>query len=232
MSHYALYPNHLTEGKDDYIAIFQSLESKSIEDVIHQITKSGSILKETECVAVIHDFFKAIAENLAEGYGFNSEYIRIQPTISGVFNGIGDQFDQERHQKEISIVATAVLKDALTKLQLEKVEAVSRKPIITSVLDLKSQQTNSVLTPGHMIELRGNYLKLNLQQEDEGIFLVNTSDTSEIKLQQIHDNFPSKLSGMLPDDVPVGEYRIEVRSRLRGNATLFTGMYSDVLNVN
>lgn len=183
-------------------------------------------------MAVIHDFFKDIAENLAAGFGFNSEYIRIQPTISGVFKGISDQFDQERHQKEISIVATAVLKDALTKLQLEKVEANSRKPKITSVLDLKSQQTDCALTPGHMIELRGNYLKLNLQQEDEGIFLVNTSDTSEFKLQQVHDNFPSKLSGMLPDDLLVGENRIEVRCRLKGNATLFTGVFSEVLYVN
>lgn len=73
MLNYALYRNPLTEGEDDYTAIAQSLLNKNIKDIIHQITKPRSILKETECVAVIHDFFKAIAENLGEGYGFNRE---------------------------------------------------------------------------------------------------------------------------------------------------------------
>ena len=60
MLKYALYRNHLTEGENDFSAIPLSLTNKKIEDIIAQITKPGSILKQTECVAVIHDFFRAI----------------------------------------------------------------------------------------------------------------------------------------------------------------------------
>jgi len=232
MLQYALYRNHLTEGEDDYTAIPQSLVNKNIEEIIHQITKPGSILKETECVAVIHDFFKAVAENLREGYGFNSDYIRLQPKLSGVFSGIDDQYDPERHQTDISINATAVLKDALKDLKLGKVEANIRKPEIKSVYDLRSQQRDAELSPGHMIELRGSYLKLNMDQPDEGIFLMNNSDNSEIRIEQIHENLPSKLSGMLPDDLPVGAFTLEVRNRLKGNTSLYTGVFTEELSVN
>ena len=64
MMKYALYRNHLTEGENDFSAIPLSQINKKIEDVIVQITKPGSILKQTECVVVIHGFFRAISENL------------------------------------------------------------------------------------------------------------------------------------------------------------------------
>jgi hypothetical protein len=232
MLKYALYPNHLTEGENDYSAIPQSLTSKKIEDIIQQITIPGSILKETECVAVIHDFFKAVSANLSEGYGFVSEYIRIHPKISGVFDGAEDQFDEQRHEKQISVVATSVLKDAVNDLKLEKVEANVRKPQIKSVYDLKSQETNGLLSPGHMLEIHGISLKLDNEQSDEGVFLINSADNSETKLEQIHMNLPSTLSGMLPDSLVSGSFLLEVRNRLIGNKSLTIGIYSKPLSVN
>lgn len=232
MLQYALYLNHLTEGENDYTAVPQSLVNKKIEDIIPQITKPGSILKETECVAVIHDFFKAISENLNEGYGFVSDYIRIQPKISGVFEGLDDQFDQLRHQKKVGVNAAGILKSAIEGLKLEKVTANIRKPEITSVYDLKSQQMDGPLSPGHMMELRGSLLKVNTELADEGIFLMNNSDNSEIKLTQIHMNLPSNVSGMLPDELPTGTYTLEVRARLNGNKSLAIGVYARELSVN
>lgn len=66
------------------------------------------------------------------------------------------------HQQDISIITTAVLKNALQGLKLEKVEADIRKPEMKSILDLKSQLTDNTLSPGHMIELRGADRKRNL----------------------------------------------------------------------
>jgi len=86
MLHYSLHVNHLTEGEHDYRAVAQPLENYKIEDIVRQITGRGSILKDTECIAVIHDFFRVIGENLVEGKGFTSEYFRIFPSIAGKFD--------------------------------------------------------------------------------------------------------------------------------------------------
>ena len=232
MLKYALYRNPLTQGENDYTAIPQSLPSKRIEDIIQQITKPGSILKQTECVAVIHDFFTAITENLKEGHGFASQYIRINPSITGVFDGLDDQYDQQRHKIQVSVNAAKEFKNAIEGVQLEKVAASARIPDIKSVFDLKSQEMNSTISPGHMVELQGSRLKLDLSQTDEGIYLVNTADSSEIKVQQIHTNLPSKLFGMLPDGIPPGSYTIEVRARMEGNKNLAVGILKDKLTVS
>lgn len=226
MMKYALYQNHLTEGGDDYMAIPQELDNKRIEDIIHQITGSGSILKETECVAVIHDFFKAIAKNLEEGHGFVSDYIRILPGLAGVYDSVDDHFDPERHQKLVNIVASNVLKEAIEKVKVEKVGANARVPQIHQVFDLKSQKSDSVLTPGNLIELSGSRLKLNTESADEGIFLINASDDSEVKVDHVHTNKPSTLLAMLPDNLAAGTYNLEVRNRQEGNKNLSIGVFT------
>lgn len=231
MLKYALYRNHLTKNEDDYIAKTQSQKNKHIEDIIHQITMAGSILKETECQAVIHDFFKAIGNNLKEGYGFTSEYIRIQASVTGVFHGINDEFDSEHHKKQVTISAGNVFKNAVEQSTLEKVEAISRQPEIKSVYDLKSQQADAVLTPDHMMELNGSKLKLDTELPDEGIFLINSLDDSETKIGQIHTNLPSKLYGMVPEGLAPGSYKLEVRNRQEGNKNLSIGVFAQDLIV-
>jgi hypothetical protein len=232
MLKYALYPNPLTKRGNDFKAIAQSFEIISIEDIIRQITIPGSILKETECAAVIHDFFKAIAHNLEEGRGFASEYIRIHPKVTGVFTGKVDLFDPERHSKELSIFPKKVFKDAVDKMKLQKVEASVLQADITAVYDLKSQQTDTLITPGNLIEVLGSKLKLNTELADEGMFLINNTDGSEIKIQHLHTNLPGKLSAMLPDNLPSGSYSMEVRKRPERNKTLVTGVHTKQLKVN
>lgn len=231
MLKYALYLNHLKESNDDYIAMPQEQKYKRIEDIIHQITLPGSILKETECKAVIHDFMKAVATNLKNGHGFISEYFRVQPGISGVFNGIDAQFDPKLHQKQANISAGIDFKNAVDELELEKVKAIVRQPEIKSVYDLKSQQTDAVLTPDHMMELNGSKLKLDTELPDEGIFLINSLDDSETKIDQIHTNLPSKLSGMVPEGLAPGSYKLEVRNRQEGNKNLSIGVFAQDLTV-
>jgi hypothetical protein len=77
--------------------------------------------------------------------------------------------------------AAQLLKHAIEGLQLEKVQAIARIPEVKSLYDLKSQLINSTLSPGHMVELQGTRLKVNLLQKDEGIFLVNSSDGAVFK---------------------------------------------------
>lgn len=232
MFKFALFRNHLTGNDNDYLAVPQSTENKRTEDIIHQITIPGSILKETECAAVINDFFKAIASNLQEGVGFTNEFIRINPGVSGVFNGINDQFDPNRHHKQVNVVGGKEFKAAVEEMPVEKVAASVRQPEIKSVYDFKSQQNNAVLTPGHMIELRGRLLKLDTELTDEGIFIVNTTDDSEFKIVQIHTNLPSKLLGMLPDELAPGVYNLVVRNRPEGNKNLMSGSLTEGLTVS
>lgn len=123
-----------------------------------------------------------------------------------------------------------MLKSAISKLKLEKVLPNIRTPEIESVYDLKSQKLDGPLSPGHMIEIRGTRLKVNMDQADEGIYLI--SNGAATRLEFIHSNLPSTLSAMLPEGLTAGDYTLEVRTRLAGNSNLFTGVFTKTLSVN
>jgi hypothetical protein len=231
MLKYALYPNRLTQGEDDYRAIPQSMMNEGIEEVIGQITIPGSILKETECVAVIHEFFRVISENLKNGKGFVSDYIRIQPSVRGVFQGLDDKFDPDRHQKQVMVNAAKAFKDAVSEMKLEKVAAQDQKPVITSVFDFKTGTSDKQLTPGHMVEVCGNKLKIDRDKEDEGIYLLGKDDNSETVIETVYQNFPGKLSMLIPDNLKPGQYILEVRNRMRNNLNLSKGFFPNELVV-
>lgn len=83
-----------------------------------------------------------------------------------------------------------------------------------------------------MIEIRGARLKLNMEQPDEGVFLIRQDNGAETRLAYIHRNVPGGLTAMLPDGLATGDFTVEVRNRRAGNKRLFTGVFSKILRVN
>ena len=231
MLKYALYPSTITKGKNDHLAIPQGRINSTIEEIIHQITGPGSILKETECVAVIHDFFKAIAGNLKEGKGFMSEYIQIQTNISGVFEGKDDEFDTRRHKKKVNITASSLLLDAVQEIPMKKVSHNGMLPEVNIVVDVKTNTKDEMITRGHLVELHGKRLKLNLDQPDEGVFLLGQKGKKLIKINRIHLNSPGTLSIMIPDRLKAGVYYLEVRKRKRRNKKISVAHFQKELIV-
>ena len=67
-----------------------------INEVVKQITSEGSILKITECNALINAFLGKIGTNLSEGIFFLSDYFSVVTEISGVFTEKIDKFDVNR----------------------------------------------------------------------------------------------------------------------------------------
>lgn len=228
---YALHRNYLTEGEDDYTAIPQSSTNKKIEDIIKQITIPGSILKETECVAVIHQFLRAIGTNLGEGTGFISEYLRVNPGFSGVFEGLDDQFDPQRHQLEIHANAGPAWKSEIEAVELQKVDGDPRKPEIKSIYEW-DEGSSGRITPNEPFDIFGKMLKVDLAAKDEGVYFVPTGNGQKVyKAAFVRENLPRKVSIRIPKDLPAGAYRLEVRNRIMTNKSLRIGAYEKLLIV-
>ena len=232
MFQFSLHVNHLTEGENDYRAVTQSLESYKIEQIIGQMTGRGSILKDTECEAVIHDFFRVIGENLARGIGFTSEYFRIFPTIAGKFDHKSDDFDPERHKKSINMSAGQYFKEITDAISVKKVNPNVSLPEIAEITDVVTQVSNTWIKPGHTLKITGETLKLNADEKDEGVFFVHSKSGKEFKASVIDENIPSRLSVVVPKEIPDGDYIIKVRNRPRNVKELREGAFDGTLVVN
>lgn len=233
MLQYSLVDNPLTDDQEDRRAQVQSYVFRQTEDIVSQITVPGSILKNTECVAVINAFLKAITANLEEGIGFECDYLALSQSIAGVFTDKNDRFDAQRHRVKLNLRVGEPMKAALKRVPVAKVKANVLLPEVEGVYDRKSRTTDQMLTAGHSAEVTGDRLKIeNTDDARQGVFLVNTQKKEEIKIPYLFQNTAKMLQVEWPEALESGqEYRLEVRTTINGGQTVRTGMSKVVLTV-
>ncbi len=228
---FALYDNPVTPDPNDYMAIVQDPVKRTIDEIVAQMTTPGSILKETECVAVMHRFFKILGENLEKGEGFTSEYLILSPGVNGVFQQ-DERFTEGKHKRKVDQRLGTYLKESLKRMALEQIPANVPKPVIKTVFDIKSKTLGEQLTPGGMIELKGEKLKImDTADAQQGVYFIHSSKKTEYKSTYLHINEPKTLSVEVPEGLPRGEYDIEVRTISQNAKNIKKGKFSETLTV-
>lgn len=232
MLHYSLYDNHFTEDDPhDRLARPVDVTLNTREDLIDEITGPGSILKPTETDAVIDNYWQTITNYIRKGEAYSDDYIRTRFAVSGVFQNDDDQFDPARHEVLVSVLPKNVITEATGDISLRKVDGRVVIPEIDGIYDWGSDTNDDILTPGDVVEIIGNNLKIHNNLEDEGVFFVNQSDDTEEKADQIRTNEPKTLTLRIPEGLAAGTYRVEVRNTRHDGETLRTGIFAPELTV-
>lgn len=232
MLRYRLYDNHFTaENSDDCLARPVDVSVKTREDLIEAITGAGSILKPTEVNAVIDSYWSAITEYIRRGEGYKGDYIYTRYGIRGVFYGNEDQFDPERHQVVVSLVPRNSITGGTDNVTLQKVDRQDILPHIENIYDWGSRTYGEILTPDGVLEIAGDNLKIYNNLEVEGVFFVSEFNDYETRSPEIRINEPKTLTLRIPEDLPVGTCRLEVRTTPRNGNRLRTGIFTPKLTV-
>lgn len=225
----SLEPNYLTERPDDFMALVRNVVYKDFKGVLKQLTGPGSILKETECVAVINAYWNAINENLKEGIGFNSEHINITPAAGGVFESENEPFDDEKHWKGVNLTAGTSMRKASREMKITLTRATVPTPYVKAFFDIRAESTNQSITPGFMADITGDLIKI--EGEQSGVYFINTTTGTETKVARIHVNQPKKLTVIIPEGLATGSYRIEIRTHIHESKDLRTASLNAILTV-
>lgn len=230
---YALVENLLTPAVDDYTAQTQQTKSNDLDSIIQKMLKRGSLLTKTDILAVLNSFFEVCEEITEEGETINTDLIKTNLTISGVFIGATDIYDVKRHSININVTAGKLLKNAISEMKTEKLATAEILPNILEVKDSISQTTNDQLTPNGVLEIMGSRLKIEGEPEQVGIFFVNDDDSNSYKVATVVDNKPAKLIVMIPA-LPKGHYTLQVKTAYTGATPLKqarTGIFNRQLQV-
>lgn len=231
MLDYSLHENVLTPDETDFMAMIQNSQKCNIGNIIVDITGEGSILKETESVAVTHAVFKALGKRLACGEGFQSEYLVIDHSISGVFTSEDDQFDPKRHAVNVNVRLASTLRDMTSNIPVQKVKSTTPMPTLEQVYDHWTQTKNDVITPKSSVDIQGINLKIgDLDDPQQGIFLTD-GKSIEVRIDRISLNQPKKLVFSVPEGLKKGDYTLIVRTVLRGTKKLREGRLNQTLVV-
>ena len=215
MLKYCLRENLLTPAPDDYMAQAADVRSYTLDEIIDLMMDKGTTLTRADVAATLQVYGEVVSAIIKDGSAVNTPLMNTALSISGVFDGANDSFDKKRHTVNLNITAGTLLRDAVTKVKCEKTEGVSTDPYITEVTDIVTGTVNTTLTKGGVVQLVGARLKFDAKDAAQGIFFV--PETGEaVRAAVIAENKPARLMAIIPADLTVGTYYIEVRSKHSG----------------
>jgi len=197
MLKYSLTRNLLTGNADDYTAKTQSLGSYDKEAIITNMLWRGSLLTRTDIVAVLNGFEESIANIIYDGGTVNTPLFNTSFSISGKFEGGVDNFDHRRHKVNVNLNKGILIRNAEAKVIPEKTGAIAPQLQILEVKDSVSGKVNERLTPGGVLQVWGNNIKIAGDHPDCGVYFVHESGDT-VKAQVIAQNKPSSLIIAIP----------------------------------
>ncbi len=232
---YTLHKNSIRKGgaKVSYRAVAKNVTYVSIEYAIQHLTQPGSILKQTECHAVIHGFLDYLDEQLAEGNGFLSPYFRLTPGVRGVFEHQHDPYDANRHRPGVNFRMGKKMQRAISRMKLRRIHSDVPTPSPTGFQDWMSDTENQLLTSGQVGLVVGERLKITDPDDpNQGVFLTHLPTQQVYRAAHVHHNYPKQILMSIPKSLPAGRYQLEVRSAYGTTAEIRTGQLLPVLTVS
>jgi hypothetical protein len=233
---YKLYPNLLTNDADKYRAVMDLNKTSDLKDLINFMSFRHSSITTADMMAFIEDFNQAIVRMLLDGKRVNTELLIFSMSIKGNFNGSDDQFDPSRHELAIRIRPTRAFKEKLKiEASMEKQRAVAPRPVLDRYYNLHQGDPDTVLSPTHTGRIKGHNLSFDQTDDQQGLFILPANGNGlltngDVRVAEISLVTSGQVIFRVPEDLPPGSYRLEVRAR-RGTSDLRSGILKDTLLV-
>ena len=227
---YSLYENKLSGGQaGDYIAHVLPSGTAELADVVEHMIYRRSTLRKADILAVLEEYHSSIIHYLLEGKNVTTPVTNFAASIRGRFEGEEDTYDASRHTLDAVLNSGSEVRHALGNgVQVSKQEANRRAPRVKHFYDTFSGERDGKLTPGGTGRVTGRYLKFDANDEVEGVYLINGTET---KVSLHTKTLPSELIFMIPPALAPGDYVLEVRARLDSVTEVRSGVLESPVTV-
>jgi hypothetical protein len=217
-----LYELLLTARKDDRSGRAVSTGSLKIDDLI-----AIAVTRRSDINAVTMKAVYEILREIALEEVCNAKHVEFGLTynslgIEGVFIGDHPVWDKEKNRLVFTSTAAADVRQALKNIEVEILGMASSGIFINSLTDAVSGEVNTHLTPGGGVKLAGSKIKIAGDAEGVGIHLteINTEAVTDIPAASILDNEPSKITFIVPANLPAGDYKLSITTQFSHSAVL------------
>jgi len=207
MLKYSLIENVLINSQNDYLARTKVSKRYDKDKFIKRLLEKGTLVTETDAVAVLNAIENTIVEILEEGGTLNLPLFNTSFSISGVFNSPHDSFDVKRHKLNINLTKGTLLCSVEKRIMFEKANAIMPQPNIVEVRDTISGKVNKILTSGGIVEVRGYNIKIAGDDPACGLWFVGNG--SVVKADRLAVNKPTTVIATIPH-LAEGEYQLKV----------------------
>ncbi|MFA8451672.1 MAG: DNA-binding domain-containing protein [Bacteroidales bacterium] len=217
---YTLYKNRFNpNAKQKFIARHTNIQRKSFDNLIKQITKQGSIFKEPETVAIIHEYWNTIKSYIEDGIEYQDDYIDLKLGISGPFDDENEGFNKKKHKVTVSLTPGGVLKKSTKHIEMHHVNPKLNVVKLERIAGFGMKENETTFKPKSIVEIKGQNLKIYSKNDKEGIFFHNVATQTEYQVENIYVNEPQTLVFMIPT-LDKGDYIVAINNSSRNGCKL------------
>ena len=224
----ALYPTYLREkdGKMTYHAKVVNRNKVSMADICDDLVASGNNcgLTAEELKAVWQNICQARIKRLAEGISSEDDIGTLSPSVKGAFADDQTPFDKEAHTITVRLRPSEEVSATMANLTPVITLGNTCHPVIDCVQDLRTQ-TDTTLTPGGLLSIRGKNICLVGDSETVGLYFENVQDAEEVVKvapEDMSTNCKSALCLIIPAELKDGcQYRLRLVTQYNGSKKLF-----------
>lgn len=207
-----LYDLTLTERKDDRFGRVVTTKSLNEDDLIARAVSRRTDLSATTLKASIEILREIAIEEIANGASvkFGLGYFNLG--VSGVFYGDNARWDSSQHSLWVKSTPTADLREAVHASTVDVRGMAAVGIAINTLTDVSSGEMNGRITPGGGVNLTGSKIKLDGDDSNVGISLINqaTNEVITIAKNAILVNDPSKITFIVPQTLATGDYKLSL----------------------
>jgi hypothetical protein len=216
-----LYDALLTHRKDDRTGRVLSSGSAAIDDLIADTVERGTDLSPVTLQAS-YDLLKTAAlHRTLRGqrveFGLGITYLE----STGIFIGDAAKWDPAKNHLIAKLLPSKELREALKSVEVVVLGMAQVPNMISSVEDVVTGQVNVSLTRGGMAHIHGGKIKIAGSNPETGLRLTlsGSGDFFTVPTTAIGINDPSRVSFVVPTDLPGGEYTLSIVTQYSGGGT-------------
>lgn len=220
--------NAFGNRKKEYTFRSRTCGTVTLREFIRIMTESDTAVSEADAAAAMVLLERTFDKLIDEGYAVQLPMGTFKASASGTAESVQDMFSPESADKSeaehpdhgISLIFLPDRKKEKALPHTVKVERTPQfsicRPNIACISSTDGQDASSA-APGEAVTLRGEYLKTDPADTEQGVFLCSIKPgctvPTERRLTAIIRNARRTVTVMLPLDIPAGSYMFKLCAR-------------------
>ncbi|MDR1878522.1 MAG: DUF4469 domain-containing protein [Bacteroidales bacterium] len=217
-----LYNSVHRETSDKYTAKVSSERSLNVRQLCEAaIARRGVYMSVSSMEDTVNQFLQEMSHQLCDGFSINTGYFTAGLHIDGIFHNPDEQFNPEKHRVSFNFHQGTTLLQKIEQIEIQIQGLAHVALYISQVTDIRTGSVNDLLTPGRSLKINGCKLKLEGDNEANGVCFINQATQKRIKVDKsdVLTNNPSELIVLIPD-LPSGSYKLEITTQCAMGAVL------------
>ena len=215
-----LFPNDAGKGKNEssFVARTKAEAPLTITDVCAAVkNREGWTGRYDDLLEYAHIFVNEVVNQLLSGFSVQlGGFCSLHTCITGTYRSANDRIGSEN--LHVAFREMRQLKELLLKVKIENGGIAGDRAHIDEIIDVHSKAVNKALTPGDMVHIVGNKIKVEGESPEAGVWFVRQGDGARVKLAgHLGINRAAELVGTIPA-LTSGSYKIAVVTYFSGGS--------------